>query len=188
MNDETTFNEVEEMLRAAGPLEAPPAHLHAAARDAALGAGDVVRLRPPVRMDGRLARVLLAAAVLTASALTALVIGVGGSRLTVEHRISLSGAPSAANASAVIDVGAANGAVRPLVLHVSRLAPAPKGGYYELWMQTGAGDPTGMVAFNTDSGGGVVAQTTMPADMGWSRCWVTLESADGHRSTVLRVA
>jgi hypothetical protein len=53
-------------------------------------------------------------------------------------------------------------------------------------MQTGQGDPTGMVTFNTESDGDIVAHTTMPAAMTWSRCRITLESADGSHSTVLR--
>lgn len=189
MSDERRMTEVEEMLRAAGAPGEPPASFHEAARQAALGTPDVVRLRPALRMDGRFSRLLLAAAVLTASAAAALVIGVGGNRMSVEHRISLAGAAAAPRASAVVELGSANDAVRTVVVRVSHLKPAPTGGYYELWMQTtGGGDPTGLVAFNTGSGGDVVARTTMPADMGWTRCWVTLETADGHRATVLRVA
>jgi hypothetical protein len=88
----------------------------------------------------------------------------------------------------VVELGSANDAVRPVVVRVSHLKPAPAGGYYELWMKTGPGDPTGLVAFNTGSGGDIVAHTTMPADLGWTRCWVTLETSDGHRAIVLRVA
>ena len=176
------------MLRAAGAPGAPPDGFRDAARSAALGTADVVRLRPQRRMDARLVRLLLAAAVLSASALAALVIGVGGSRMSVEHRISLEGAAAAPGASAVVELAAADGAVRAVVVRVHDLTPAPDGGYYELWMQTGHGDPTGMVAFNTGSNGDVVARTTMPAGMGWSRCWVTMETAAGRRSTVLKLA
>jgi hypothetical protein len=188
MSDERRMAEVEEMLRAAGAPGEPPARFHEAARQAALGTPDVIRLRPVLRMDSRFSRLLLAAAVLTASAAAALVIGVGGNQMSVAHRISLAGAPAAPQASAVVELGSANDAVRTVIVRVSHLKPAPTGGYYELWMQTGRGDPTGLVAFNTESGGDVVARTTMPADMGWTRCWVTLETSDGHRSTVLRVA
>jgi hypothetical protein len=175
------------MLRAAGAPGEPPASFHEAARQAALGA-DVVPLRPGLPMDGRFGRLLMAAAVLTASAAAALVIGVGGNQMSVANRISLGGAPSAPQASAVVELGSANDAVRTVIVRVSHLKPAPAGGYYEMWMQTGRGDPTGLVAFNTGSDGDVVARTTMPADMRWTRCWVTLETSDGHRSTVLRVA
>jgi hypothetical protein len=189
VNDERKIREVEEMLRSVGAPAEPPVHLHDIARTAALGSQDVVRLRPALRMDSRLSRLLLAAAVLMASALTALLIGVGGSQMSVDKRISLDGGAALPGASATIELGSADGgAVRPVVVRVNDLAPAPKGGYYELWMQTGKGDPTGMVAFNTESDGDVVAHTTMPAGMTWSRCWVTLEAADGERSTVLRTA
>jgi hypothetical protein len=188
VSDERRISDVEEMLRAAGAPQDPPAHLRDVARDAALGSADVVRLRPALRMDNRLARLSLAAAVLLASALAALVIGVGGNRMSVDHRISLDGAAAAPQASATIELGSPDGAVRDVVVRVSGLDPAPKGGYYELWMQTGPGDPTGMVTFNTESDGDIVAHTTMPAAMTWSRCLITLESADGRHSTVLRTA
>jgi hypothetical protein len=188
VSDERRIREVEEMLRAAGAPEDPPANLRDVARDAALGSADVVRLRPKFRMDNRLARLSLAAAVLLASSLAALVIGVGGNRMSVDRRISLDGAAAAPQASATVEFGSPHGAVRTVVVRVNDLAPAPKGGYYELWMQTGPGDPTGLVTFNTESDGDIVAHTTMPATMTWSRCWITLEYADGGHSTVLRTA
>ena len=188
MSDERRMSDVEEMLRAAGAPYDPPAHLRDVARDAALGSADVVRLRPTLRMGIRLARLSLAAAVLLASALAALVIGVGGNRMAIDHRISLDGAAAAPQASATIELGSPDGAVRDVVVRVSGLDPAPKGGYYELWMQTGQGDPTGMVTFNTGSDGDIVAHTTMPSSLTWSRCWVTLETMDGHHSTVLQTA
>jgi hypothetical protein len=188
VNDERKIREVEELLRSVGAPAEPPDHLHDIARTAALGTPDVVRLRPTLRMDNRLSRLLLAAAVLMASALTALLIGVGGTQMSVDQRISLDGGTALPGASATVELGAPDGAVRPVVVRVDSLAPAPKGGYYELWMQTGKGDPTGMVAFDTGSDGDIVAHTTMPAGMTWSRCWVTLEAADGHHSTVLQKA
>jgi hypothetical protein len=188
MSDERRMTEVEEMLRAAGAPENPPAHLRDVARTAALGTGDVVRLRPTLRMDNRFARLTLAAAVLLASALAALVIGVGGNSMSIDKRISLDGSTAAPQASATIELGSPGSAVRNVVVRVDNLPPAPKGGYYELWMQTGPGDPTGMVTFNTGSDGDIVAHTTMPSAMTWSRCWVTLETVDGHHSTVLRTA
>jgi hypothetical protein len=188
MSDERRISEVEEMLRAAGAPEAPPAHRRDVARTAALGTGDVVRLRPALRMDNRFARLTLAAAVLLASALAALVIGVGGNSMSVDKRISLAGATAAPQASATIELGSSDSAIRDVVVRVDNLPPAPKGGYYELWMQTGPGDPTGMVTFNTRSDGDIVAHTTMPSSLTWSRCWVTLETMDGHHSTVLQTA
>jgi hypothetical protein len=188
MTDERRMSDVEDMLKAAAAPIDPPAHFRDVAREAALGSADVVRLRPVLRMDNRLARLSLAAAVLLASALAALVIGVGGSTMSVDQRIALGGAGRSPQASATVELGSADGAIRAVVVRVDNLGPAPKGGYYELWMQTGAGEPTGMVTFNTGSDGDVVAHTTMPAGMTWSRCWVTLETADGHHTTVLQPA
>ena len=39
--------------------------------------------------------------------------------------------------------------MRDVQVHVHGLPPAPKGGYYELWMQDGSSEPTGLVAFDT---------------------------------------
>jgi hypothetical protein len=55
-------------------------------------------------------------------------------------------------------------------------------------MQNGSGDPTGLVAFDTSGTGRVVADTTIPKDMPWTKCWVTLERADGSRTTVMTLA
>ena len=167
MSDERRMIEIEEMLREAGAPEAPPAHLHAAARSAALGEHDVVELRAHRRLRARGGRFALAAAVLVASTAAALVIGVGGSRMQVYRSVQLAAAG------------------RQVVVHVDGLKPAPAGGYYELWMQNGSDEPTGIVAFDTGSSGHVDARTTLPAGMTWTRCWVTLERANGSRTTVL---
>ena len=132
---------------------------------------------------------MLAAAVLTASAAAALVIGVGGSGFHVDRSVHLQGAGPVASASAVVDVGSSGGGpVRDVQVHVNGLPAAPKGGYYELWMQDGSSEPTGLVAFDTSGTGSVVANTTIPKDMPWTKCWVTLERADGSRTTVLTLA
>jgi hypothetical protein len=188
MTDERRIIEIEDMLREAGAPPSPPEHLHAVARQAALGHPDVVEIRSRVRPSSRVGRLVLAAAVLTASAAAALVIGVGGNNFKIDRSLQLQGSPAAASASAVIDIGKTDGPIRQVAVHVDKLAPAPNGGYYELWMQDGSNDPTGMVAFDTDTAGNVVAKTTMPAGMGWTRCWVTLERADGSETTVLTVA
>jgi anti-sigma-K factor RskA len=185
MSDERRINEVEDMLREAGRPEAPPAHFRDLARREALGQAEVVEMRAPLRPRGAGGRLLLAAAVLVASAAAALVIGVGGNRMQVDRSVHLAGAGSA---SAVVDIGNSNGAVRQVVLHVDGLKPAPTGGYYELWMQNGQSDPTGLAAFDTGQSGHVVATATMPAKLGWTRCWVTLERGDGSRSTVLQLS
>ena len=185
MSDERRINEIEDMLREAGAPESPPAHFRAAARSAALGGDEVVELRAQRRMRARGGRFALAAAVLVASTAAALVIGVGGSRMQVDSSVHLSAQGPAQSASAVMDIGTASHNVRDVVVHIHGLKPAPTGGYYELWMQNGGDEPTGIVAFDTDSNGHVDARTTLPAGMTWTRCWVTLERANGSRTTVL---
>jgi hypothetical protein len=188
MSDERYISEIEDRLREAGAPPTPPDHLHGIARAEALGQADVVDIRSVVRPSSRVGRLVLAAAVLTASAAAALVIGVGGSGFHVDRSVNLQGGPSAASASAVVDIGKSSGPVRNVQMHVNGLRPAPKGGYYELWMQNGSGDPTGLVAFDTSGTGRVVADTTIPKDMPWTKCWVTLERADGSRTTVMTLA
>jgi hypothetical protein len=188
MSEERYISEIEERLREAGAPPTPPGHLHAIARAEALGPPDVVRIRSTVRPSSRVGRLVLAAAVLTASAAAALVIGVGGSRFHVDRSVNLQGAGRVTSASAVVDIGSSGGPVRGVQMHVSGLPPAPKGGYYELWMQDGSSEPTGLVAFDTSGSGSVVANTTIPKDMPWTKCWVTLERADGSRTTVMTLA
>jgi len=185
MTDERRINEIEDMLREAGAPESPPAGFRAAARSAALGEHEVVELRTHRRLRARGGRFAVAVAVLVASTAAALVIGVGGSRMQVDRSVDLSATGPARSASAVMDIGAASGNVRDVVVHVHGLRPAPAGGYYELWMQKGGDEPTGIVAFDTDGSGHVDARTTLPAGMTWTRCWVTLERANGSRTTVL---
>ncbi|HWG83692.1 MAG TPA: anti-sigma factor [Gaiellales bacterium] len=189
MSDERYISEIEDRLREAGAPPTPPSHLHAIARAEALGQPDVVDIRSVVRPSSRVGRLVLAAAVLTASAAAALVIGVGGSGFHVDRSVHLQGAGPVASASAVVDVGSSGGGpVRDVQVHVNGLPAAPKGGYYELWMQDGSSEPTGLVAFDTSGTGSVVANTTIPKDMPWTKCWVTLERADGSRTTVLTLA
>jgi hypothetical protein len=189
MSDERYISEIEDRLREAGAPPTPPAHLHEIARAEALGPPDVVDIRSVVRPSSRVGRLVLAAAVLTASAAAALVIGVGGSGFHVDRSVNLQGAGRVASASAVVDIGSSGGGpVRDVQVHVNGLPPAPRGGYYELWMQDGSSEPTGLVAFDTSGAGSVVANTTIPKDMPWTKCWVTLERADGSRTTVMTVA
>ena len=82
---------------------------------------------------------------------------------------------AASGAHASIDFHEADGAVRPVVVKVSDLPPAGDGHYYQLWMSEN-GENMPVAAFNTDSDGSVTAKSTMPADMGWDRCWITLDS------------
>ena len=124
MSDERYISEIEDRLRDAGAPPTPPDHLHGIARAEALGQADVVDIRSAVRPSSRFGRLVLAAAVLTASAAAALVIGVGGSGFHAERSINLQGV---ASASAVVDIGASSGPVRDVQMHVHGLPPAPKG-------------------------------------------------------------
>ncbi|HVI37077.1 MAG TPA: hypothetical protein VM684_12670, partial [Gaiellales bacterium] len=129
MSEERYISEIEHRLREAGAPPTPPGHLHAIARAEALGPPDVVRIRSTVRPSSRVGRLVLAAAVLTASAAAALVIGVGGSGFHVDRSVNLQGAGRVTSASAVVDIGSSGGPVRGVQMHVSGLPPAPKGGY-----------------------------------------------------------
>ncbi len=186
MSDERDIPAVEAMLRSAGPPAQVPPHLHAAAREAALGGGspDVVQLPSGRRVRWRVARLALVAAVLSLSTVAALVIGVGGDQMAVEHTVHMSGP---AGASAVVDFGHVNGAVRPLRITVTGLTSAPDGHYYQMWLSKG-NETMAVAVFDTDSGGAAQLTAAMPADMGWDRCWVTLEdpAPNGASTTVLR--
>jgi hypothetical protein len=106
----------------------------------------------------------------------------------VSHSVHLAAAGPAANASAVLDIGSASENNRDMVVHVDGLRPAPQGGYYELWMQNGGDEPTGIVTFDTNQDGHADAKATLPAGLAWTRCWVTLEKADGSRTVVLQAS
>jgi hypothetical protein len=185
MSDDRLLTEIEDRLRDAGPPPEPPAHFHALAREAALGTPPVVTpMRSVVHPRGRIGRFTLAAAVLVASAAAALIIGVGGRSTTVISTVSMRGATPATGAT--IQFLESSGAVRPVVVKIWGLKPAPKGSYYQLWMDPGGGAPTAaLVAFNTEGDGTVEARTAMPSRLGWARCWVTLETG-GAESTVMR--
>jgi hypothetical protein len=176
--DEHDLEHVEAALRAAGPPLDPPAHYAQAARRAALSGPEVVRLDTARSRRRGWQRPLLAVAVIAASTIAALVIGVGGNNMQVERQVPLTAA-AGSSASASVDFGKADGPVRPVVLKVSGLPPAPDGTYYEMWMSDGDEQmPVG--AFDTASDGTVTAKMTIPSDMGWKRCWVTV--ADGGRT------
>jgi cell wall assembly regulator SMI1 len=92
-----------------------------------------------------------------------------------------------AGASATVDFGSASAGTRPMLLHVHGLAPAPAGHYYELWMRVSS-DAVSVATFNTAPSGDATVQASLPADMTWRSCWVTLERVGGGQHTVLRAA
>jgi hypothetical protein len=176
--------DIEERLRDTDAPPEPPAHFEDVARRAALGGRPVVVDMRTARPRGRRGRVLVAAAVLVASAAAALVIGVGGSSgPTVIRTISMQGASPSIGAS--VSFLENEGPVRPVVVKIWGLKPAPEGSYYQVWMDPGGGVPTtALVAVNTKADGTVEARTTMPAGIGWEKCWVTLENGSTKRSVM----
>jgi hypothetical protein len=181
MNDELDMQQLTDALRAVGAPPEPPPGYEQIARDAALGTAapaEVVRIDHH-RLRRRLARPALALVVIAASTIAALVIGVGGNQTPITHTVNMSAA-SGANAS--VDFLEADGAVRPVVVKISNLPPAGDGHYYQLWMSEN-GENMPVAAFNTDSDGSVTAKSTMPADMGWDRCWITLDSTADRSGT-----
>ena len=181
MNDELDMQQLTDALRAVGAPPEPPPGYEQIARDAALGTvapAEVVRIDHH-RLRRRLARPAIALVVIAASTIAALVIGVGGNQAPITHTVNMSAA-SGANAS--VDFLEADGAVRPVVVTISNLPPAGDGHYYQLWMSEN-GENMPVAAFNTDSDGSVTAKSTMPADMGWDRCWITLDSTADRSET-----
>jgi len=179
---------IERSLRAAGPPPEVPPELQSQAKEAALGRdrpAEVLRLPSPERRRHPAASLLLAAAVLVGSTAAALLIGVGGSGTQVQETLHLSGP---GNASAIVDFTKPSGPNRDVVVKVKHLTPVPNG-YYEMWMSDGH-DTLAVVAFNTHSDGTATVDTTLPAGMGWHRCWVTREGtgSGGSSAPVLKSA
>lgn len=189
MSDDLQRSRVEAMLRAAGDAGEVPDSLHAVARDAALASGDpapqpvAAVVRMPRRRRFEPARLAAAAVVLVGTAAASIVIGVGGASQSpaVVSTIALSGAHGM---TGKMEVSGVSGGMRQVVFSVDHLPPAPAGDYYEAWYQSGAEAMT-LATFDTPSSGHVQLRTTMPAALGWSRCWVTLESVHGGRSRVV---
>lgn len=181
MSDERDLTGIEDLLRAVhAPMEVP-ARYAPVAKAAALGqpaASDVVA---PARTARSPRRWFAAAALVAVAAVAGIVIGVSRSHspMHVETTVALSaGSPAFANASGSIDFGSADGAMRPAILRVQNLPPAPSGEYYEMWFSTGD-ETVGMMAFNTETNGTVTVKSAVPSGMRWSRCWVTLERDTG---------
>ena len=179
MSDERDLTGVEQLLRSVPAPETPPAGLEAIAREAALAPD--ARPAPVVpfrrRQRFRLSRLVPAAAVVAAAAAASLVIGVGGRSpgIRVEHTITMAAIAPGAASGAQLQVGQADGAMRPVVLKVHGLAPQPSGRYYQVWFSDG-GDKVGVIAFNTAADGSATVHSSIPSNMGWTRCWITLTS------------
>lgn len=198
MTDERDLSEIERLLRSTPAPVDVPADFESAARAAALepGPGPVVRGPAARRARGwqwGRGRLLPAIGVLVGAAAASLLIGVGGrgNGISVQQSVALaavSGTPGVAGAHGVLQVGNADGSMRPVVFKVSDLKPAPAGRYYEMWFSSGA-ETVGMMAFNTGSDGSVTVHAEIPAGLRWNRCWVSMESGspagDQQQPTVM---
>ena len=119
-----------------------------------------------------------AAAVVVAIAITSQ----PGRHTEFQRIATLSGA---GNASGYVAVGRANGAIEPVVVSISNLAPAAGNQYYEIWFQTGGHNVPG-VAFNAGSNGRAEVHLTAATDTKWVRCWITRQSiSDPSASTIV---
>jgi hypothetical protein len=178
MSEDRDFEGVERLLRSVPVPADPPAGLEEVARRAALAptarpAAVPARLRQRFRLN----RLVPAAAVLVGAAAASLVIGVGGrgAGLHVEHTVTMAAAIPGGAATGELQLGHADGAMRPVVLEVHGLRAQPAGRYYQMWFAD-HGDKVALIAFNTSSGGDATVRGEIPANMGWTRCWITLES------------
>jgi hypothetical protein len=188
VTEENDLDRVEQMLRSVPPPIDVPGHLEAHARAAALGE-DVIRpVERSVRMRRGQARfrLLPAAAVLATAVVASLVLGVGGRSPGMRVITTVPLSAPVGSASGSVQLGAAHGAMRPIVLRVSNLPAAPNGYYYEMWFGDGA-KKMALLPFNT-SGGRATVVSEIPADVTWRTCWVSLENyADSaERGPVLR--
>ncbi len=191
MSDELDFTRVEDLLRSVPAPADPPARYAQVAKEAALGQdqpGLAGSLRRAPRARPRRGWFALGGALVGALAATlAIAVFSGGSSpMKVESSVPLvSGSSTFALASGSLDLGAPDGAMRPAVLKVSDLPPAPKGEYYEMWFSDGD-DKVGMMAFNTAADGTVEVQGAVPAGMTWDHCWVSLERQAPNGDTVVK--
>jgi hypothetical protein len=190
---EPEFEGVERLLRSVPPPVDVPADAADAARAAALErrpAREAV-VHSPRRSRVRARRILPAAIVLVAAAVASLIIGVGGRSpgTHVQQTVTLVSARSDA-ASGSLSLASPSGAMRPVVLSVKGLPPAPAGHYYEMWMGRKGAEAVGMIVFQTNGSGKVTVRSEVPSGITWTRCWVTLEDANegGLEVPVLRSA
>ncbi len=183
------MSRVEDLLRRAQPPAEPPTRYRELAADAALGGGSsnaggqAARRawwrRPQTALVGALAVVAVTVIALVAVGTGGGGGGGGGHGTT----IALQGKASFAAASGTLQLAnSSSDAMRNAVLQVKDLPPAPPGSYYEMWMASGNED-VGIMAFDTNADGTVTVRSAIPANMPWTRCWVSLEHESGAGST-----
>ncbi len=185
--NEPDLQALERRLHTLPPLLDVPPSLVAPSVQAAVADSDSpapIR-RAPRRSRGWSRRWSLAGVVaIAAAAAVAVTITVtsqpgGGTRF--QRIATLTGA---GNASGYVAVGRADGAVEPVVVSISHLAPAPGDQYYEIWFQTGGKNVPG-VAFNAGSDGRAEVHISAPTNTKWVRCWITRQSIDDPGSSTI---
>ena len=174
MNDELDMQQLTDALRAVGAPPEPPPGYEQIARDAALGTAapaEVVRIDRH-RLRRRLARPAIALVVIAASTIAALVIGVGGNQTPIAHTVTMS-ATSGAHASSTSG--------RPPAPSARSSSRSPTCRRQATGTTTSCGcRKTARTCRSRpstpSSDGSITAKSTMPADMGWDRCWIALDS------------
>jgi hypothetical protein len=173
VSDDLRIERVERALRDAhAPLETP-ARLREVARTAALG-GRLRRRRPVA---------LALAATLAAAAALAVGISLRDDAVRPEgaYTIAMAGPAGASGRVAVSD---AEGGVRRVSISLDHLQPADGGSWYEMWYSSADGRWK-VASFDVPSSGRVQFDTTIPAAVSWTRCWVSLRSPSAKPVRVL---
>jgi Anti-sigma-K factor rskA len=185
MSDERDLTGVEDLLRSVPVPSEVPARYESMARAAALEGTQIPEVVQRERVSSRRPRWFALGAALAGVAAVVLVVGLLVTRSSndVQQTITLQGTPAFASSSGTVDLGAPDGAMRPAVMTIKGLPPAPAGEYYEMWFSSGS-DSVGMMAFNTESDGTVTVHSAIPSGMGWKRCWVSLEREQGGKTVV----
>ncbi len=156
--------EVEELLRSAGPPGQVPDRLRRAVLDA-VGPWPVVRSRRRVRAG----LALLAGLLLGSGAIGAAVYKL--SQATDFHAVRTVELHSILGASAVAKLGAPNGADRPVKLIVQHLEPGAQH-TFELWSLS-AQAPIPLATFTTDKDGACIIILSVPSKLDWRDLLIT---------------
>lgn len=185
--NEPDVDALERRLRTLPPLLDVPSSLVAPSVQAAVAEpnsfaaiGGAPRRRRGWSRRWSLAGVTVIAAA-AAVAVTLAVTSQSGGQAGFQRIATLTGA---GDASGTVAVGPRDGAVEPVVVSISHLAPSPGDEYYEIWFNTGGQDVPG-VAFNAGSNGTAEVHLTAPTNTKWVRCWITRQSISNPGSSTI---
>jgi hypothetical protein len=185
--NEPDLDALERRLRTLPPLLDVPSSLVAPSVQAAVAEpnsfaaiGAAPRRRRGWSRRWSLAGVTVIAAA-AAVAVTIAVTSQSGGQAGFQRIATLTGA---GDASGTVAVGRPDGAVEPVVVSISHLAPSPGDEYYEIWFNTGGQDVPG-VAFNAGSNGTAEVHLTAPTNTKWVRCWITRQSISNPGSSTI---